>query len=610
MISDEDKERVRQATDPLALVGETVELKRRGRDYWGCCPFHQEKSPSFHVNPETGLWKCFGCGAGGDVFAYVMRRESLDFPDAIRYLADRAGVELTEERGAGRRGPRRNRLLACVQDARDFYALMLMRGRGEGPDAARHYLAGRGFGSSVCRDWGLGFAEGRGRLVAHLRSKGYSDQELLAADLALEGRGGLRDRFFDRVIFPISDEQGRPIGFGGRVLTDAKPKYLNTKDTTVFRKGKHLFAFDRAKDEMVRTGAAVVCEGYTDVIALHQAGFTNAVAALGTALTLDHVTAIGRFAKRRVICMFDGDEAGQRAAERTIQFLDKTPLELLCVVLPGGLDPAEFLQEQGPEALRSQLEAAVPLMAFVFEKRLARFDVTVPGQRVAALDDLSSLLAPLGDSILLDAFATQLAGLVGVDVAEAKRRIAARRAGRQHDGPTQTPAPRHDEPVQTFSGQAAGMPLRLSEGERRQLAVERELLSIMTTDIDQVRDKGERIGSLTWVDARDQAMAWAMLATPPDSTPAQVVGAAAAVVAEAPQILSEGTMPSTADIPTASQVEFLVDMMDLWTSRQRLKELKARVMAAREGDQADLMRQANQVQQHVNELAARLTQGV
>lgn len=168
MISDEDRERVRQATDFLALVSETVELKQRGSDFWGCCPFHHEKSPSFHVNPSTGLWKCFGCGAGGDLFDYVMKRESLDFPDAIRYLADRANIELQEDARPGQRGPKKNRLIECLTEAESFYSTMLMRGKGEGPASGRRYFAGRGFGSDVCRRWHLGYAPGYGSLVRHL----------------------------------------------------------------------------------------------------------------------------------------------------------------------------------------------------------------------------------------------------------------------------------------------------------------------------------------------------------------------------------------------------------------------------------------------------------
>ena len=186
MITDEDKERVRQATDFQALVSETVVLRQRGHDFWGCCPFHHEKSPSFHMNPSTGLWNCFGCHKGGDVFDYVMARENLDFVDAIRYLADRAGIELSEEQGKANRGPKRNRLIEALSEAESFYSTMLLRGRGQAQDAARRYFAGRGFGSDVCRRWGLGFAPGRGTLVQDLRKKGFTQQEIMAADLAVD----------------------------------------------------------------------------------------------------------------------------------------------------------------------------------------------------------------------------------------------------------------------------------------------------------------------------------------------------------------------------------------------------------------------------------------
>lgn len=434
MISDEDREKVRQATDIVALVGETVELRQRGsNDFWGCCPFHHEKSPSFHVNASTGLWKCFGCGKGGDLFDYVMARENLDFPDAIRYLADRAGIELSEERGPTRKGPKRNRLIECLTEAEAFFSLMLMRGRGEGPAAGRAYFAGRGFGSAICKRWHLGYAPGRGTLVAHLRKKGFTAQEMLAADLAVERNGRLQDRFYERVMFPIHDEQGRTIAFGGRVMSDAKPKYLNTKETSVFHKGKHLFAFDRAKEGIAAKGVAIVSEGYTDVIALHEAGYTNAVAALGTSFSLDHVRTLSRFAKK-IICMFDGDAAGQKAAERAIQFIDKTEADLRCVVLPGGQDPAEFLASHDPAELQPILDAAQPLMDFVFQKRLAGYDLSSPGRRVAALNDLATLLAPLKNSYVLDGYATQLADALGMDVGMVKSEIRSKPVKTEGEG--------------------------------------------------------------------------------------------------------------------------------------------------------------------------------
>lgn len=436
MITDEDKEKVRQATDFVQLVAETVELRQRGQEFWGCCPFHGEKSPSFKVNPNTGLWHCFGCGEGGDVFSYVQKRENLDFPDAIRFLADRAGIELSEERG-GRRGPRRNRLIDCLAEAQSFYATMLMRGRGEGPDAARAYFGSRGFGGDVCRRWGLGYAPGRGALVSDLRSCGFSASEMVAADLALDRGGRPVDRFFDRVMFPINDEQGRPIAFGGRVIGPKKDtaKYVNTRDTAVFNKGKHLFAYDRAKETMAATGEAIVCEGYTDVISMHENGFTNAVAALGTAFRLDHIKLMERQRVNRIICMFDGDAAGQRAAERAVQFIDKTTAELRCVVLPDNQDPMEFLSAHPADELRPLLDAARPLMDFVFEKRLAGVDLGNPGARVAALESMAKVLAPLKKSVVMPEYAARLADALKMEVDDVK--LAIREA----------PVPRDDEPA-------------------------------------------------------------------------------------------------------------------------------------------------------------------
>ena len=603
MITDEDKERVRQATDVLALVGETVELRQRGNSFWGCCPFHQEKSPSFHVDPQTGLWKCFGCGESGDIFAYVMKRESLDFPDAIRYLADRAGIELNEERGANR-GPRRNRLVEALEAAEEFYCTMLLRGRGEGPAAGRSYLAGRGFGQKVCRSWRLGYAPGNGRLVSHLRAQGFTAAELVAADLALESRGRLRDRFYERVMFPIHDRQGRTIAFGGRVLGDAKPKYLNTKETSVFHKSKHLFAFDRAKDAMAATGEAIVCEGYTDVIAMHEAGFTNTVAALGTSFSVDHVRAISGFAKTRIICMFDGDAAGQKAAERAVQFLDKTQLDMVCVVLPNNQDPAEYLADHGAQAMRERLAEARPLMDFVFERRLASFDLSVPGQRVAALESLSEVLAPLRESVLLDGYAAQVAQMLGCDVAEAKRRIRSHPVRRPAPEPSETPAPVAPQPAPERDLAV------LSADERFQVRAERELLALLAASPDAVRPYGERMASFTWADSRNETMAWAMLATPAGTSPANVVAAAESVVSEAPRILAGGSIAVLENMQTEQKVEFLLDVVELASCRREVQQIrgKLRSQGASMGEEPtqELFRRATELQKRIGELTRRL----
>lgn len=655
VISDEDKERVRQATDIVQLVGETVELRQRGREFWGCCPFHHEKTPSFKVDPATGLWHCFGaCSEGGDVFKYVMKRENLSFPDSIRYLADRAGIELTEDRGAAR-GPRKNRLIEALTLADDYYHTMLMRGRGEGPAAARAYLAGRGFGSDVCRRWHLGYAPGRGALVAYLRGKGFSPKELIAANLAVERSGRLADWFYDRAMFPIHDEQGRTIAFGGRILRPATnaPKYLNTRDTTVFNKGKHLFAYDRAKETMAATGTAIVCEGYTDVIAMHEAGFTNAVAALGTAFRIDHIRLMERQRVSRIICMFDGDEAGQRAAERAVQFIDKTSASMVCVVLPDGQDPMEFLSSHDASAMQAELDAAVPLMDFVFTKRLASYDLSAPGRRVKALDEMAQLLAPLKNSVLLDEYATQLADALGMDVAETKRVIrekpvkAAEPEERERRreaaprprtaGPWQAPSAPDPEdayvpedyvpadayedggvPVaaatagggSTWSGGSFSVSRMLSGDERMQVAVERELLSMLAAMPDEVRPYADRLADVMWADGRHEGMAWAMLATPEGTAPADVVAAATAVEPDAPQILSSGRVVSSPGMDAREKVAFLVDSVELYSCKRRVREIKARLRQAGDagGEDAEaLFEQATALQKRINELTKKLS---
>lgn len=640
MITDEDKERVRQATDFVQLVAETVELRQRGQEFWGCCPFHGEKSPSFKVNPATGLWHCFGCGDGGDVFSYVQRRENLDFPDAIRYLADRAGIELTEERGA-RRGPRKTRLMEALGAAEEFYHTMLMRGKGAGPDEARRYFAGRGFGSEVCRRWGLGFAPGRGSLVAHLREKGFTSAEMLAADLAQERSGRVVDRFYERVMFPIHDEQGRTIAFGGRIIgpkRDNVAKYVNTRDTSAFNKGKHLFAYDRAKEGMAATGEAIVCEGYTDVIAMHEAGFTNAVAALGTAFRLDHVRLMERQRVSRIICMFDGDAAGQRAAERAIRYLDKTSAALLCVVLPDGQDPMEFLAAHGADALRPILAAARPLMDFVFEKRLEGYDLSAPGRRVRALEDMAGVLAPLKRSVLLDEYATRLADALGMDVDETKRAIREapvreldeERPARVPSAPA-TPsrerpavpaadgeAPADYVPLEAYDAvpadpgaapadEVAGMS-RLSADERMQVSAEQELLAAIARRPDAMRSFGARIASLSWVDERHEAMAWAMLSTPDGATPAEAVAAAVAVVPDAARILSGGRVMDEAELSDDQKLEFIVDTAELCSCRRRIRQIRGRLRSAPSDEDSErLFAEATELQRRSNELANRLS---
>jgi len=448
-ISDEDIRRVRDATDLVGLVSERVVLKQKGRLYWGCCPFHAEKTPSFKVDPTTQLWHCFGCGLGGDAFGYVMRIENLEFADAVRGLAERAHIEIHEEEGGAPSG-QRNRLIAACEAAAEYYHAQLVRGGGGGASEARSYLSGRGFGSEVAKRFRLGYAPGRGRLARELTSEGFSADEIIAANLGLRGTNGeLRDRFYERVMFPIHDLQGRCIAFGGRVLGKGEPKYLNTGETPIFSKGRNLYAIERAKADIVTSGAAVVVEGYTDVIALHEVGVRNVVATLGTALTREHVKLLGRFAKR-VVYLFDGDEAGLRAADRAAGFIDRalTPeagrerIELEVAVLPAGMDPADFAAAKGAEALGEVIGSAVPLLRFAIDRRLSAYDLDRPEQRAKALSDAAAVLAPVKDSILGHDYANYLADRLFVDFDTAMRAVKQARVepapGAQAEGEAST----------------------------------------------------------------------------------------------------------------------------------------------------------------------------
>jgi DNA primase len=420
-IPDEDIQRVRDATDVVSVISDSVVLKKKGRLYWGLCPFHSEKTPSFKADPSTQLWHCFGCGKGGDVFGFLMDSEALEFPEAVRLLADRANIDIREQ---GETVPRshKERLAEVCSESAAYYHRVLVSGREQWPERAREYLKRRGFGLDVAKRWSLGYAPGRGALVAYLKEKGFADDEMIDANVALSGDRGLRDRFYERVVFPIRDVQGRHVGFGGRVLGDGEPKYLNTQETPIFHKSRNLYAIDVAKNEIVKAGSAIVVEGYTDVIALHEAGVKNVVATLGTALTRQHVKLLSRFSKR-IVYLFDADEAGLRAAERAAEFIDVSigsegeAIDLAVAVIPDSRDPAEFVADEGAEAVGEVVAAAQPLMAFVIDRRLARHDLDSPEGRSRALAAAAGVLASVKGSILAQDYAAYVADRLLVDVA-------------------------------------------------------------------------------------------------------------------------------------------------------------------------------------------------
>lgn len=643
MISEDDKNKVRDATDLVALIQETVELKPRGNiDLWGCCPFHGEKTPSFHVIPSTQVWHCFGCGEGGDAFTYVMKRENLSFPESIRYLADRAGIELEEERTFKRSGTKRNRLIEVCEATAEFYHTLLMRGK---DDRGRAYCKGRDLDAATCRTYHLGFAPGHGALVRYLGSKGFTPQEMIDANVAFRSRsGGLVDRFFDRVIFPIYDEQGRCIAFGGRALDKEKTnaKYLNTSETPIFHKGKNLYGFNWAKDHIVNANEVIVVEGYISAMSCWKAGIENIVAVLGTALTESHVKTLTRFTKK-IIYMFDGDAAGQKAARRAIRFIEKDDIDLRCVILPDGQDPDDFVRANGGEALRALLDQSIPLMDFVFGKLEEESDISTPGGRAKAMRSALELIYPLRTSYMIDGYYMQIADRLGLDVemirsnagkvfrevqqreetnrrreqqrerAQAEReRIGAEGGGAPRARGSETIAsvgsapaapgatsavdyPPYDEPFYEDApydyvpdapdvvgtepparNEDAALSM-LTDLERRQLACERELLTMLTTYPDAFRPFAERITEVEWVDSRNETIAWSVLATPEGTGAAEVMSAARAVCPEAAQLVSAGMISATSRHPTETNIAFLLDTLELYTARRRMKAAQSRL---------------------------------
>ena len=659
MISEEDKDRVRAATDLVALIQETVELKPRGNEFWACCPFHGEKTPSFHIIPATQVWHCFGCGEGGDCFTYVMKRENLSFPEAIHYLADRAGIEIQDDYSNGpRTGTKRNRLVEVCEETANFYHMLLMRGK----DArGRDYCKQRELDAATCNKYHLGFAPGRGALVAHLSQAGFTPREMIDANVAFQNRNGsLVDRFYDRVMFPIFDEQGRCIAFGGRALDKDKTpaKYLNTSETPIFHKGKNLYGFNWAKEHIVAAGEVIVVEGYISAMSCWKAGIENIVAVLGTALTEAHVRTLTRFTKR-IIYMFDGDAAGQKAARRAIQFIEKDDIDLRCVTLPGGMDPDDYVRAEGVDKLRALIAGSEPLMDFVFRKLEEESDIGTPGGRAKAMRSALELIYPLRASYMIDGYYMQIADRLGLDPdtirenaakvfrdVQQKEQAAERRerqreqaeSGRQRTGrdghasasgsvsfaPADDYPPYDDVPADYAPGEGEGQVVPPSPGntgapgagltvltdlERRALSCERELLCLLTSYPDNFRAFAERITAIEWVDARSETIAWSVLATPEGTTAADAMAAARTVCPEAAQLVSAGTISSTSQHPTETNITFLLDTLELYTARRRMRSVQARLRtdhSLSSDERRDLAIQASQDAARIRDLEKRV----
>lgn len=405
LYTNESKDRVRDAVDFVELVSARTELRRAGpARYEGLCPFHDERTPSFGIDPTQKVYYCFGCQASGDLFTFVQETEGVDFKGALELLAERYGVELQREeedpREAERRR-RRERLLELLDRTTAYYERYLW----ESDEAARarEYLSGRGLGEEILREFRVGYAPSAwDRVLTASRRGGFSEQELYATGLAQRSKENGRpyDRFRSRIMFPLTDIRGKVLGFGARAMREEqRPKYLNTSDNDVYHKGLHLYGADLARAYAARAGQVIVCEGYTDTIALHQADMRNAVGLMGTALTGEQVGELARMAAT-VLLALDADTAGQEAMLRASSLAAKRKLELRVVSLPAGADPADLVQREGPEAVRAMVGESVPFVRFRVERILAAGDHSSPEGRDRTIEELRPVFATLPPSAM------------------------------------------------------------------------------------------------------------------------------------------------------------------------------------------------------------------
>jgi DNA primase len=484
-------ERVRQAVDMAELVGAKTDLRRVGSRWTGLCPFHDERTPSFSVDPERGLYHCFGCGVGGDAIRFVQETEALDFPEAVESLAERYGVRLEREEddpAADQRRRRRERLQALLERAARFYAAFLWDSNEA--KRAREYLAGRGLSDSIGREFRVGYSPSAwDRMIVGARQSGFTEEELVAAGLAQRGRGGaLYDRFRGRIMFPLANARGRVLGFGARAMAEGRgPKYLNTSENELYHKGRQLFGIDLARRHAAKSGRIVVAEGYTDVLALHQAGIRESVAIMGTALTQEQLAELGRTAPRVVLAL-DADRSGQEAMLRAARAAEDRGVELRVAEMPEGEDPADTVTRRGAGAFQEYLERAMGIVEFQVRRVLADADLDTPAGRDRALEEARKLIAVVPQrSATRDEIVREIADRLDVPV----EYVLAAPARVQGPAPPAEPSSRPILPTGRSPGEAA-------------FAAERAFLAMCLASGDLGRGYLERLseGHLSFAAAR------------------------------------------------------------------------------------------------------------
>jgi len=596
-IKDEDIQLVRERAHIDEIVEQYVSLKNAGGGARkGLCPFHDEKSPSFNVRPAQGFYHCFGCGASGDVYKFLMEIEGLTFVEAVERLAAKIGITLRYEEGANT-GPRRDpqqrpRLLEAHREAGAFYASALVTSTDA--EVGRQFVKDRGFDQAAAEIFGMGFAPRGGQaLVAHLRGKGFTEDELLVGGLASRGSRGLYDRFRGRLLWPIREMTGEIIGFGARRMFEddkVEAKYLNTSETPIYKKSQVLYGLDLARRAISSSSQAVIVEGYTDVMACHQAGVLTAVATCGTAFGEDHARVMRRLMldhdafHGEVIFTFDGDEAGQRAALKTFTGDQQFVAQTYVAVEPRGMDPCDLRLADGDAAVRELVASRIPLYRFVLDNMLSKYDLDRGDQRVDAVREAVTLASAIRDKSKVDELIREIAGRVGVDVdqvrSEHRKRAAAPKVTPQtRPGvPASVPEP---PPVEISS---FGAPQFFDEREALKAIVQHPHLASAVADDLGENDFTHPISQELW--RHIQAMPWPngpdanWLPKLSDSVAADELKRVLAVAAVEPMRASESG--------TAAVVSSVIIRLQLLTTARRINEVKSKLQRTNPVDEADV----------------------
>ncbi|MBQ1947986.1 MAG: DNA primase [Clostridia bacterium] len=582
---DEFLQEVAAHNDIVEYIGSHVQLKRSGGGMVGLCPFHNEKTPSFHVSPQKQLYYCFGCGAGGTVIQFAMQMENLEFPDAVRHLAERAHLRLPEQSSGDSKAyyEKKEKIYAMNAQAARFFHEMLLSERGQKGMA---YFEERKLDKKWITKFGLGYDPGGTALMEHLQKQGYDRNLMLEAGLITTNeRGKTYDKFWERVIFPIINVRGQVIGFGGRILGDGKPKYLNSPDSTVFNKGKNLYAMNIAKNTK---DCLIFAEGYMDVITLHRFGITQAVASLGTALTPDQAHLAARYAKDIYLC-YDTDEAGVKATERAIEVFSKEKVRLKIITLPAGKDPDEFLKTYGADQFRNVMKKAKTPVQYRLNRLKKQYNTDVVEEKIEFLTEAAKILAALDSAIEREEYIKALAENIHISreaiYAEVNKLLSGKSKKEAWARPkvnTQVTIPSADaEPV-------AGTPAKAATRVKKVIYDAQGLLLSMLIQDPSLKDKlGDKLSSALFSEGLPKELAQKILASDKPleaqelilAFPSEQAGAAASLLGRTDQ--PEDALKAAEDavrlLKTEQQKEAYRDAIargDMQKANEILKQMK------------------------------------